>query len=304
MKTTVIRPLSRALLGGAALLGLTMLGDDCSGDDIVKDPTFRDWCGSSLCAWKTDYGAVARVPTWNANDFGVSFLDNGAVGTEISQATEEYQATCILFTSVGDIDPKADMTVSVDFNNDGTIESVQQLGAASWAKVQTEVTAPAAYEGITFYVKKSGTGAAVLAEMTITSTTGCTAAPPPVAPLKLGEACTSTSQCQTGLVCPEPMDGSFRVCGQCSADVPCSADGGVACAQRSVFLPFQCGPGQGLGLSGAPCLANDDCASGACDGATPVGLVSTDAAPCDLNTLGPDSGASCTWDLALGGTCR
>jgi hypothetical protein len=291
--------LSRALLAPVLVLAASALGADCEGN-IVNDPTFRDWCGDSLCSWQTDSGQIRRVPTWDANDLGVSFLDNGAVGTEISQATEESQATCILFTSVGNIDPAADMSLTVDFDNDGVIDFTAPLGAATWTKVQTEITAPATYRGITFRVKKSGTGTAILAEMTITSTTGCTAAPVTLTALRLGDVCSSTSQCGPDLVCPAE---GLRVCSECSADSPCG-DGAIACRQRDAFFPLQCGPGEGLGQYNAPCIANDDCASGVCQGATAVGLNTPDASPCDINATSAADAATCFWDSALGGLCR
>ncbi len=290
--------LARSVAGAAGLvLAASALGADCQGN-IVQDPAFRDWCGASLCSWQTDSGRIQRVPTWDANDFGVAFLDPG---TQISQVTEEDQATCILFTSVGDIDPTAEMTLSVDFDNDGTVDYTAPLGAVTWNKVQTEISAPAAYHGITFYVKKSGTGTAILAEMAITSTTGCTAPPVSLPPLRMGEGCSSTTQCAEGLVCPEPVDGGFRLCGQCSPESPCG-DGGVACAQRGLLLPSQCGPGERLGASGAPCLADDDCASEACDGATLTALFG-DGGPgaCDLDAV---DAPACALETALGGTCR
>jgi len=300
MKTRLVP--SRIAVAAVVLFAGASLGDDCEGD-IVQDPTFRDWCGASLCSWKTDFGRIQRVPTWTQEDFGVSFLDNGSQGTEISQVTEENQATCILFTSVGNIDPTAEMTVSVDFNNDGSIDYTGTLGSATWQTVQTEITAPPRYQGITFYVKKNGTGTAILAEMAIQSRSGCTAAAPKIGNLRLGEACSSTAECAPWLVCPAWVDGGAQFCGQCTDQIPCA--GGAACQQRSVFLPLQCGPGQGLGPSGGPCLANSDCASGACDGATPVELLSGDAAtPCDLDTIGPSDPMNCSWASALGGTCR
>jgi hypothetical protein len=297
--------LSRATLACVALLGIAMMGDDCQGD-IVSDPAFRDWCGSSLCSWKTDYGQIQRVPTWIAEDFGVSFLDNAGgnpPGTEISQVTQENSATCILFTSVGNIAPQANMVVKVDFDNDGTIDYTAPLGTASWTQVQTEITAPPGYDGITFYVAKEGTGTAVLAEMRIQSTSGCTA---PVAPTEhpflFGDSCATTTECATGLVCAPLGDAGADYCSQCSAEVPCP--GGVACQQRSVFFPAQCAPGQGLGVTGAPCVANSDCQSGACENATAEPLLSGDAGTCDLNTIGPNDPSNCSWFTVLGGTCQ
>jgi len=293
--------LSRALTTVVLLFGGAMVGADCEGN-IVQDPAFRDWCGASLCSWQTDRGQIQRVPTWDANDLGVSFLDV-AGGTQISQVTDEHEATCILFSSVGDIAPSAQMTVSADFDSDGTIDFTGPLGTATWHRVQTEITAPSSYQGITFYVTKNGTGTAVLAEMQVQSSTGCAASSaPPLANLRFGDPCASSSECASG-VCPDATDGGLRLCSQCSDEAPCPS--GQACAQVSVFFPFQCAPGQRLGITGAPCISDTDCASGSCVGATPVGLASGDAAPCDLNTIDASGDpANCSWDGARGGTCQ
>jgi hypothetical protein len=290
----------RAAMAGALLFGFVSLGDDCNSD-IAEDPTFRDWCGDTLCAWKLDAGHIARVATWDADDFGVSFVDQG---TQISQATAETSgdATCILFTSAADIDPNAQLTLGIDFNSDGTIDVTQPIGATYWQSVETEITTPPSYQGITFYLTKNGTGTAVLAEMRIQSTGGCTAPAPPVAGLGLGESCQPDAgdTCASGLTCFGV--GTDTLCAQCSDTVACAGD--AACSTRSVFFPSQCGPGQGLGASGDPCLVGTDCASGACDGATPVPLVEEGGA-CDLDAaLGDADPSNCQWYAARGGTCR
>ena len=235
------RVLPRAALLVVAGASLAALGGDCEGN-IVQDPTFRDWCGSSLCAWQLDSGRIQRVPTWNADDFGVSFLDQG---TEISQVTQEDAATCLLFTTVADIDPSAQMTILVDFDNDGVVDFQAPLGATDWHQVQAEITAPPVYHGITFRLKKEGTGTAVLAEMQIQSTTGCTA-PAAVVPPATARGCLCDERrLPEGLVCT-----SGNLCAQCDDGNPCGS--GVSCASR-VFLAEQCGPGQGLGRPGDPC---------------------------------------------------
>lgn len=278
--------------------GSAAIGADCEGN-IVSDPTFRDWCGDALCAWKTDFGSLQRVPTWQANDYGVAFLDAPG-GTQISQVTSEGSSTrCILFTSVGNIDPAAQMSVSVDFNSDGSIEYTAPLGTARWKKVQTQISAPQRYDGITFYVKKSGTGTAILAEMAITATEGCTAPAPTLRDLRLGAVCSSTDECASGLLCPR----GGGVCGQCSSDTPCG-DGGLECKQRGPLFPYQCGPGQGAVPSGGPCVANDDCASGVCDGATWKPFLGIDAGPCDLNAIDPSDAGGCAYASVIGGTCH
>jgi hypothetical protein len=294
--------LSRAALLLGAAASLTALGADCEGN-VVQDPTFRDWCGDSLCAWTLDSGRIQRVPTWNPDDFGVAFLDKG---TQISQVTQENSAECLLFTTVADIDPAAQMTLLVDFNNDGVIDFQGPLGATDWHQVQAEISAPPVYSGITFHLRKEGNGTAVLAEMQVVSTTGCTPAPPlALPPAPLGGVCQTNSDCVGGLVCVS------RQCAQCSDDSQCPA--GVSC-ESSVYQAQLCGPGQGLGKTGDPCALPDDCASQQCDGAKVTSLAAafgtTDAgcpttgAMCELG-IPIDSGAVvCACFLSHGGTCR
>jgi hypothetical protein len=289
---------NRASVVAVLAFGGSALGGDCEGD-LVADPTFRDWCGATLCSWHLDAGTILPVPTWNENDLGVSFASSP---TQISQVTTVSSAPCILFTSVANVDPAAELTVSVDFNSDGSFESTTPVGAAQWQKVETEITAPAAYQGITFVLRKAGTGTAVLAEMRIQSSTGCTAPPVTIdaGTLVFGEKCADMSECAAGLTCVgAPGD---LLCSQCSPSVPCA--GAVECSARGVFLPSQCGPGQSLGKPGDPCLNGSDCASGTCRGATPVALAD-EAGACDLDAaLGSDADATnCQYYGARGGQC-
>jgi hypothetical protein len=292
VKSSSTRPVLLVFAFAAATLG-----GDCD-QDIARDPTFRDWCGDTLCAWTRDSGNIRAVPTWNENDLGVAFDD----ATQISQATTESSARCLLFTTVADIDPSAEMMLSIDFNSDGSIEYTGPLGAVSWQKVQTEVVAPEAYQGITFAIRKDGTGTAILAEIRIQASSGCTAPALTIAAgtLALGERCTSASDCKKGLTCA--TDTGEPLCAQCSTEAPCA--GGAACLQRSVFLPLQCAPGQGLGVAGDPCLAGSDCASGECRGATAVPLA-PEAGTCDLEgSIGVSDPANCNEYGARGGACR
>jgi hypothetical protein len=292
----------RAAALAVLAIGLASLGGDCDGD-IVSDPTFRDWCGNTLCAWTVDGGSIARVPTWDANDLGVSFVEPM---TEIYQVTDTTQttATCLIFTSVANLDPSAMMTLEVDFDDDGTIDYSAQLGATQWQRVQEQIPTPATYSGIRFILVKAGTGNAVLAEMRIQSTNTCTSAAPALSSLPLGANCNDGSQCQTGICSP-------NICSQCVADEDGGAPQcrpGVACASRSFVdysnlsgqvMPYQCGPGQKLGPTGAPCLGNDDCKSGQCNGAGDD--PTSDAGPCDLEAV--DAAGTCENYIVHGGQC-
>jgi hypothetical protein len=294
--------MKRASLLALAAASLTALGADCDGN-VVQDPTFRDWCGDTLCAWKLDSGAIQRVPTWNEDDFGVSFTQ---MGTEISQVTSENQATCLVFTTTADMDPASDMVILVDFNNDGTIDFKGQLGATDWRQVQTEITAPPKYDGITFHILKQGTGTAVLAEMRVVSASGCTA-PPTISPLFLGEGCTADSQCSSGLICVSGL------CSQCDPSSSTTCANGAACGS-TILQANQCGPGQGLGQAGDPCAIDADCQSGSCSGAFIQSLATifdagdlgcpTGNPPCAPGVALDGGDGACACYLNHGGTCR
>jgi hypothetical protein len=285
----------------AAAAAMATLGADCDGD-VVQDPTFRDWCGDTLCAWTLESGKIARAPTWSTTDLGVAFVDQG---TAISQVTAENQATCLLFTTTADIDPTAQMTLTVDFDNDGTTDVTQALGATDWHRVQTLIATPAGYDGITFRLTKAGTGAAVLAEMRIQSTTGCVPAHA-TTPRSLGEACAYATDCSAGLFCSDA-----GICAQCSAEVACPA--GTTCRSLSVLLAPQCSPGERLGAAGAPCIFADDCASDACAGAAlTTGNFAAEPPDADFMSLctAPaslcaklDAGEPCGCFLVHGGSC-
>src|SRR5687768_13249661 len=86
-------------------------------DDVLEDPTFRMWCGESLCSWKLESGSVRRAPTWHKKDHGVELVDTP---TAISQETTKTPK-CLEFTTIADVEPGAQVTIGVDFNRDGTI---------------------------------------------------------------------------------------------------------------------------------------------------------------------------------------
>lgn len=120
----------------------------------------------------------------------------------------------------------------------------------------------------------------------------------------LGERCAVDGECASGICC----DG---VCSECCGDRGC--DGAAACALRAwetvgkdyeaQMFPHQCGPADGAGVADSPCLRDDDCASGECQG-DPLSICFVDGWTCEDDTVCPWGEGAC---LPLGvrdGRCR
>jgi hypothetical protein len=296
MKTTLKSSFLALIIMAFAL---SAIAADCDGD-VVKDPNFRQWCGNTLCQWKLDSGHIEKAPTWSEIDFGVSFLDTP---TQISQDTDETSAKCLVFTSVADVDPAAQVSILVDFDADGTVDFTAPLTGTKFQQVKAEITAPLRYYRIRFMIQKLGMGRAVLAQMQIKTSTTCTAPPVMVKNLPIGAACDLPAECLSG-VC----SANGGICSECSDQVdppppfsgpmPCAS--GVKCTARGLGLPFQCAPGTRAGVSNAECIEDDDCESGACVGGTrPMSRWGADAGGC---AEGDTGGLNLCY--AIGGRCR
>ena len=299
-------------------------------DDLVEDATFRMWCGDDrLCAWNLDAGRIRRAPTWHKNDPGVELLDTP---TAISQVVDK-STKCLAFTTIADVEASAQVTVGIDFDDDGTIDHEQPIAATGFREVKTLVTAPVRYASFRVIVTKKGQGRAVLAQMRIQSAGGCTAPPLRLRDRPLGAPCAQgePSECRSGVCCegvcaecctdPKFLDfsedgGASVVNGESAVkppEVPCPE--GQTCRRREVrqlaafvtIVPLQCDPGMGVRPPGAVCLADDDCASGTCDGATAEAkdsqfFVRPDAAPCETDF--PDAGGGdCALTSVRDGRC-
>ncbi len=300
--------LQRALVAVAAAAGIVTLG---ACDDVIQDPTFRLWCGDDkLCSWNVDSGRIRRAATWHEDDWGVSFEETP---TRISQ-TLRSTPPCLLFTTVANVEPTAQLAVELDFDGDGKVDASYPIPQAAWREEKTLISAPDVYgPNATLAIHKRGPGRAVLAELRVQKRDTCDrTSVPPVQGLRVGQACSQSAQCGSGVCCA-------GMCGECCPVLvpdqrpsPCAAD---RCQERedtckkSAFFagqnsPFQCDPGKGLAQSGAPCTQNEDCGSGACEGAivrTTPPTAADGGAACDPQAK-PKSGVLVT--SAIAGRCR
>lgn len=291
-----------------------------SCNDVVEDPTFRLWCGDSLCAWKTEQGSIRRAPTWHKKDYGVELVDTPTVLSQDSDKTPR----CIEFTAVADVDAAAQVTVGVDFNRDGTVDFEQPIAATGFREAKTQVTAPLFYDGLRLVIAKKGEGRAVLAEMRLEGVSGCTAAPLVLKDQPLGTPCSlqnGGAECHSGVCCdhlcsdcclPSAL-GESTPDGGAVFDQPKACANGGECKRRDPntglrgfiypAVPLECDPGAKKKQAGAECLANDDCASGACDGATATSADPMSHEACTASF--PDAGGdTCRFTTTKGGRCR
>src|SRR5690606_31309933 len=207
--------------------------------DVVKDATFRTWCGESLCEWTTEAGSIRKAPTWHRKDFGVELVDTPTV---ISQVTDKTPR-CLEFTTVADVDPSAQVTIGLDFDDDGIIDHEHPVAATGWREARTLVTAPAAYASVRVVISKKGAGRAVLAQMRVQGRDTCTAPPLELRDLPLGARCATAgrgAECASGVCCEGmcaeccvPQGERIDPDGTVLRDEPVSCEGGAEC-QRAV----------------------------------------------------------------------
>src|SRR5262245_60748495 len=118
-------------------LAAAVLAAGCD-EDLIDDATFRLWCGESLCSWTLEAGHVRQAPTWHRSDHGVELVDTP---TTISQ-TLKKSSKCLVFTTIADVEPSAQVTVGLDFTGDGVVDYEQPIAAVGFHEVKTQVTAP------------------------------------------------------------------------------------------------------------------------------------------------------------------
>lgn len=182
---------------GYLLALLVTLGCSDSGreNDALIDPSFDDWCERNLCDWTTRQGRIEPATTWHVSDLGVSFVETP---TEISQLLEKEVEVggCLLFDTIADVAPEADVSILLDFNDDGFQEEEQRITGVRWRSVTFPVRTPVAYQGLRVSVIKRGAGRAILALMRIIPQSNCTSA---ALTLKDGSKCSQDAVCTSGL---------------------------------------------------------------------------------------------------------
>jgi len=380
-KTTAARTTARRALRGLLCLAAApmLMGSECE-QPLVKDSGFDVWCGDTLCNWQVDAGVVAKVPTWNAQDYGVGLVgDPAAISQSLPFTSDEV--SCIHFDLLANIDDAAIVTLSMDFG-DGAPATAETIPSGAWRPLSYHLVTPTYFPSLRISIRKTGAGRVELAQIQASKASDCSGPPPAGTPASrpAGATCETTSQCAAGACVVRPVDtelfpdGTTRsVCAGCSTSADCAAgeicglawsgafiepfpsclapaalvlgsrclaDGecaggtccqgvcstccagatggaaacaaGGSCAARAKNADgkparpaWQCAPDGGSGAAGTPCLADDDCASGACAGAG-VLHVCADGRSCSSDADCPTGppGNPCIAIGVAGGQCQ
>ncbi len=177
----------------AVLVALGCASEDAKDGLSPANPGFDDWCERNLCDWTTTQGRIEPARTWHANDLGVSLIETP---TEISQLLEKSveDSGCLLFDTIADVAPEAEVSIMLDFNDDGFVEREQTFSGVRWRSVTFPVRTPVAYQGLRVSIIKRGQGRAVLALMRVVAQSNCTSAP---LTLKDGSKCSQDAVCKS-----------------------------------------------------------------------------------------------------------
>lgn len=264
------RPNRLAALSFVALGGLGAT-QSCSGD-LLGDPSFDLWCGGDLCSWEVEVGEVQKVATWHAADSGAALV-GGVVALSQHSDADAADADCIRFSLTADVDPGAQLSVEMDFFDDGSVEVSHPLVSDDFESVSYTVRPPDRFEGIRFRVRKVGEARAVLAQIRAQAVdrTECPDAPLVITDQPDGTACDLDGACASGHCAVVPLVSSFgdpsslQTCGECELDADCG--GGRVCGlgwdpdrfhgHRACVEPAS----KDLGLG---CVSDAECAHGAC----------------------------------------
>ena len=253
-----------------AVVAVSQIGaTDCG--QVIKDPGFDLWCGDSLCAWKLERGDITRVPTWHEGDSGVS-LDGSDTAIEQLASFNGGDGDCIVFDLVANVEDGAEVYLNVDVQGDGVLEMHERLPTSHWKPLSYAIAFKRPFDGVRFELAKTGSGAAVLAQIGATTSDKCEGLTPlDPGPRKNGASCDSGADCVSGICKPSPTpvnQWATQVCMGCDpAQQTCG--GGETCGLVEPVapiyaIPVACEPPHGREV-GELCLGNDDCASQICN---------------------------------------
>ncbi len=266
--------MNRVLLMIVGLMALTFLRAESSGCDssLVGDPTMDMWCGKTLCTWTIDKGDVQRVATWHRSDYGVGLVGDEVIISQHS-AQSLYTTDCLEFRLQADHDDGVNLFIGLDLTGDSGVEYSQPLNSDKFRPSIFYLRPPLRPLSTRFVVRKTGKGAATLAEVKIKKVNSehCVGVQPfSLSDLEDGSQCNAATQCRGGScqkVAQEPQwaDLALEVCSRCTSGAACSGSQvcGLAWSSATYLIHRAC-VDQGKRVLGERCQLELECASGVC----------------------------------------
>lgn len=264
-------PSPRMRVTAAALVSLGAVSS-CEGD-LIGDPSFDLWCGDTLCGWEVELGEVRPVATWHHADKGAELV-GGIVAISQASDADDGAASCIRFSLTADVDAGAQLSIEVDFQDDGTVEVSHPMQSDDYREVTYTIATPERWEGVRFRVRKLGEARAVLGQVRAQAVDDveCPGEPLPTTDLPQGAACDGDSQCASDICSTVPLVSSFgdpaslSTCGGCDRDSDCAGDDicGLDWGDDDYFGHRACAAPAGDRPLGVACSAEVECSSGTC----------------------------------------
>ncbi len=261
----------RALRGLFCLAAAPMLmGSECE-QPLVKDSGFDIWCGDELCDWQVDAGSVAKVPTWHERDYGVGLVGDPSAISQLLPFNSD-DVSCIHFDLLAHVDDSASVVLTLS-SDDGSFESRETIPSGAWTPFSFHLVPPSYFLSLRIAIRKTGAGQAELAQIQVSKASDCSG-PTPVGALvrPAGATCEAASQCAGALCVPRTAAGTLfdddtgrQVCAACATDAACGAGSVCGLAWSTAFIePFPACAAAAAAVLGDRCLADGECASGAC----------------------------------------
>lgn len=131
--------------------------------DFVDDAGFQIWCGERLCKWTLEEGDIARVSTWHDHDYGVELVGSPVLLSQDAQSI----GGCIRVETVSSVAASAEVFVEVDTDGDGLIDWQVRVPPSEVYQSRAYEQSTAVGRDAVYFLRKSGTGRAVLARVRI-----------------------------------------------------------------------------------------------------------------------------------------